>query len=112
VTSLCITLEARSTAHRCLRAYEIVVGADLFGAWMVEMSYGRIGTPGRTKVRTFSTTEEAQVQVDVCLRKRASAPRRSGVAYRLRRAIRSETWLQPGLDDCLQMWFSGSTQGS
>ena len=80
LTSLCIRLEARSVAHRCFRAYEIELGADLFGAWMVEMSYGRIGALGRTKVRSFSTTEEAQAQVRACLRKRATAPRRIGVA--------------------------------
>ena len=28
-----------------------------------------------------------------------------GVAYRLRRAVRSETWSQPGLDDRLLRWF-------
>ena len=44
MTSLHILLEARSAVHRCWRAYEIDVGADLFGAWLVQMSYGRIGT--------------------------------------------------------------------
>jgi predicted DNA-binding WGR domain protein len=79
LTSLCIRLEARYVAHRCVRSYEIELGADLFGAWMVEMGYGRIGALGRTKVRSFSTTEEAQAQVRTCLRKRATAPRRIGV---------------------------------
>jgi predicted DNA-binding WGR domain protein len=76
MTALCIRLEARSAAHRCFRAYEIAVAADLFGVWIVEMNYGRIGTTGRTKIRSFPTTEEAQTQVKTCLRKRASAPRR------------------------------------
>ena len=107
MTSLHILLEARSAARRRWRAYEIEVGADLFGVWMVEMSYGRIGTMGQTKVRSFATSEEAQAQIDVCLRKRASAPRRIGVAYRLRRAVRSETWSQSGLDDRLRLWFCG-----
>jgi predicted DNA-binding WGR domain protein len=93
VTSLCIRLEARSAAHRCFRAYEIVVGQDLFGAWLVEMRYGRIGTTGRAKARSFATTEDALAQVNTCLRKRATAPRRIGVAYHVRRVTRS-----PGLD--------------
>jgi hypothetical protein len=38
LTSLYIRLEARSAARRCFRSYEIELGADLFGAWMVEMS--------------------------------------------------------------------------
>ena len=106
VASLRIRLEARSAAHRCFRAYGIAVGQDLFGAWMVEMNYGRIGTAGRTKVRSFCTREDAQAQVDACLRKRATAPRRIGVAYRVQRIVRSEEWRQPGLDNRLDAWFS------
>ena len=71
-----IKLEARSAGHRCFRAYQIDVGADLFGTWLVEMSYGRIGRQGRSKIRSFTTIEGAEAQVDACLRKRATAPRR------------------------------------
>ena len=28
---------------------------DLFGVWLVEMSYGRIGRTGRSKIRSFTT---------------------------------------------------------
>ena len=49
--SFCVALEARSPARRCLRAYEIEVTEDLFGARLLRISYGRIGTPGRTKAR-------------------------------------------------------------
>jgi hypothetical protein len=31
-----IRLEATCAARRCFRAYEIAVGTDLFGAWMVK----------------------------------------------------------------------------
>ena len=68
MTSLHIRLEARSAEHHCFRAYEIDVGADLFGAWVVAMSYGRIGTTGRSKVRSYATLEGAQAQVHACLR--------------------------------------------
>ena len=78
MTSLYILLEARSAAQRCWRSYEIEMGADLFGVWLVEMSYGRIGTMGRSKVRSFATAADAQAQVHACLRKRATAPRRIG----------------------------------
>jgi predicted DNA-binding WGR domain protein len=101
VESLCIRLEARSVAHRCFRAYGIDVSQDLFGAWMVEMNYGRIGTMGRTKVRSFGTTEQVQAKVDICLRKRSTAPRRIGVDYRLRRIVRFRGWRQPALDNWL-----------
>ena len=72
MTSLSIKLEARSAVHRCFRAYQIDVDTDLFGVWLVEMSYGRIGGLGRSKIRSFTTIEGAQAQVHACLPKRAS----------------------------------------
>jgi predicted DNA-binding WGR domain protein len=103
MTALCIRLEARSAAHRYFRAYEIAVGADLFGIWVVEMNYGRIGTVGRTKIRSFPTTEEARMQVKACLRKRAGAPRRIGVAYRVRSSAGSEEWPEAAFRDRLDV---------
>ena len=108
LTSLCIRLEARSVAHRCFRSYEIELGADLFGAWMVEMSYGRVGALGRTKVRSFSTTEEAHAQVRSCLRKRATVPRRIGVAYCVRRIDGCTAWLPCELADPHGAWFAAA----
>jgi predicted DNA-binding WGR domain protein len=108
MTSLCIKLEARSPAHHCHRAYEIAVSADLFGAWVVEMSYGRIGTLGRVKARSFSTADAAAAEVKACLRKRASAPRRIGVAYRLWSAVRHGEWHLRELDERLCAWFPRS----
>ena len=78
---LSIELEARAPLRRCHRAYSIDVVQDLFGVWLVEMRYGRIGTTGRMKVRSFPVFAEARDQVAVCLRRRATAPRRIGVAY-------------------------------
>jgi predicted DNA-binding WGR domain protein len=105
VTSLSIKLEARSAVHCCFRAYQIDVDTDLFGVWLVEMSYGRIGGLGRSKIRSFTTIEGAQAQVHACLRKRATAPRRIGVAYRVRGRTRCEQWCQPDLVDHLDAWF-------
>jgi hypothetical protein len=98
--SFCVALEARSPARRCLRAYEIEV-----------ITYGRIGAPGRTKVRSFQTDIEAAEQVRTCLRRRASAPRRVGVAYQVLRMARGKAWYQPDLDQQLHSWFS-TTAGS
>jgi predicted DNA-binding WGR domain protein len=105
MTSLCIKLGARSAAHRCHRAYEIAVNADLFGAWVVEMTYGRIGTFGRVKARSFSTAEAAAAEVKASLRKRACTPRRIGVPYRLKTAARNGDWQLPDLDERLCAWF-------
>ena len=73
MTSLSIRLEARSAAYRCYRAYAIDVATDLFGAWLVDMSYGRIGTIGRSKIRSFATIEDAEDQVRARLRRYARA---------------------------------------
>lgn len=104
--SFCVALEARSLARRCLRAYEIEGTEDLFGAWLLRISYGRIGMPGRAKVRSFQTDSEAAAQVRACLRKRASAPRRIGMAYQVLRVVRGKAWYQPDLDEQLHSWFS------
>ena len=91
MTSLCISLEARSAVHRCFRAYQIAVGQDLFGAWLVEMGYGRIATTGRAKVRSFATTKEALAQVDVACG--SARTRHTGsAAIRVRRVFRCPEW--------------------
>ncbi len=43
MSMLRLRLEARAPALRCHRAYEITVVQDLFGSWIAEMTYGRIG---------------------------------------------------------------------
>ena len=40
------TLEARDPAHGHFRAYRLEAGTDLFGAWLVDVTYGRIGAQG------------------------------------------------------------------
>jgi predicted DNA-binding WGR domain protein len=92
-----IRLEARAPALRCHRAYEIAAGPDLFGIWIAEMTYGRIGTAGRTKIRSFARIEDAASKVDASLRRRATAPRRIGVAYRLRRVEHEAFWAHADL---------------
>jgi len=108
MTSLRIRLEARSSARRCHRAYEVAVSTDLFGAWLVEMSYGRIGALGRTKARSFLSADDAAAQVKACLRKRASAPRRISVAYRVRSAVQCGDWRRYDLEERLCAWFPRS----
>lgn len=112
MTLLCIKLEARNPARRCFRAYEITVGQDLFGAWMVEMNYGRIGSTGRAKIRSFGTPREARVQVHACLGKRATAPRRIGTGYRLCRVMRASAWQDPRLGERLREWFPDAADHS
>jgi predicted DNA-binding WGR domain protein len=100
--TLCIRLEARAPERRCFRSYEIAAGQDLFGLWMVEMSYGRIGVQGRTKTRSFCSRSNAIRQVQACLQRRATAPRRIGVPYRLRGVRHDDDWRRAALASSLR----------
>jgi hypothetical protein len=87
-----ITLEARNPARGCLRHYRVEAGTDLFGTWVVQISYGRIGTAGRT--RSYVVRDEAQARrlTQSILNRRATAPRRIGVAYRILELIDPAGW--------------------
>jgi hypothetical protein len=55
-----ITLKARNPARRCFRQYRVEAGTDLLGSWVVEISYGRIGTAGRS--RCFVVRDEGEAR--------------------------------------------------
>jgi len=76
-------LEARDPARGCFRAYRIDAGTDLFGDWLVDVTYGRIGSSGRTVRHVTGSEVEARKFFRRCLQRRATAPRRIDVAYRL-----------------------------
>ena len=77
-----IELEACDPSANRRRAWRMQAGRDLFGAWVTEVQFGRIGAAGRTLRRTFTTETEVQAFMRARLRRRASAPSRIGVAYR------------------------------
>ena len=77
-----ITLEARNPARRCLRQYRVEAGTDLFGVWVVEISYGRIGTAGRSRSYVVRDEGEARHLARSILKRRASAaPHRGRVSH-------------------------------
>lgn len=79
-----VRMEARDPVQGRFRAYRIDAGTDLLGDWVVDITYGRIGSRGRT-IRHVATTEaEAKKIVRHCLQRRATAPKRIGVGYQLR----------------------------
>ena len=49
-----IILEARNPARGCLRHYRLEAGTDLFGTWVVVISYGRIGTVAARGATSFA----------------------------------------------------------
>lgn len=77
-------LEARDPALGRFRSYRLRAGPDLFGAWLMEVTYGRIGTPGRHLRYTAANEAEARKIVHHSLRRRATAKKRIGVSYGFR----------------------------
>jgi hypothetical protein len=76
------TLEARDPALGRLRAYHPEAGTDLLGDWLVDITYGRIGTPGRRIRHAVRDEADARKLVRESLRRRASAKKCIGVPYR------------------------------
>ncbi len=77
-----VELEASDPARNIWRSYQIAGGQDLFGNWIVELTYGRIGTKGRTKTVLVADEAAAHRYARQCLKRRQSAPKRIGVGYR------------------------------
>ncbi len=54
----------------CHRYYRTEVSRDLFGAWTLRRSWGRIGTRGRDRIDSYSSVEDAkQAQAALCAAK-------------------------------------------
>jgi len=90
-----IVLEAKNPDRRCFRQYRVEAGTDLFGVWVVEVSYGRIGAAGRLRSFVVRNEGEARRLAQRILKRRATAPRRIGVAYRIRELIDPAGWAGP-----------------
>ncbi|MBV8074887.1 MAG: WGR domain-containing protein [Planctomycetaceae bacterium] len=88
-----IVLEAKNPDRRCLRQYRAEAGTDLFGSWVVAITYGRIGTVGRSRCSVVRDAGEARHLAQSILKRRATAPRRIGVAYRIRELIDPQGWV-------------------
>lgn len=86
-------LEARDPVLGRFRSYRLEAGTDLFGAWLVDVTYGRIGTRGRRLRYVAGDEAEARKLVQNNLRRRATARKRIGVPYRFRELIDPWQWL-------------------
>jgi predicted DNA-binding WGR domain protein len=80
---LTVALEAHHAELNHHRRYEIVVGRDLLDDWTVCIRYGRIEQDGQ--VQRFAGSHDAEMKAIVRdrLRRRLSAPKRIGCAYRM-----------------------------
>ena len=97
------TLEACDPERGRYRAYRLEAGTDLFGEWLVDVTYGRIGARGRTIRYLATDKEEARKLVSQSLRRRGTARKRIGVGYELRELVDPEGWLSAtSILPCLQ----------
>ncbi|SEN61750.1 WGR domain-containing protein, predicted DNA-binding domain in MolR [Sphingomonas gellani] len=76
-----IELVAVDAARNIRRRWSVVAMRDLFGRVVVETGWGRIGTAGRSLVRSFPDEASAARYVAALLRVRGTAWRRIGVGY-------------------------------
>jgi predicted DNA-binding WGR domain protein len=77
-----IHLQAVSLSRNIARRYTIEAEGDLFGHIIVALYWGRIGTRGQSRIVSFAEPIAAQNFMHAALRKRHSAKKRIGVAYR------------------------------
>lgn len=88
-----ILLEACAPEKNIWRSYRIAFGQDLFGSWIVELCYGRIGSRGRSKMIMVDNETQALDYVEKCLKKRQSAPKRIGASYTIKEL--PHDWIVP-----------------
>ncbi len=78
-----VLLNAQAPERNIRRSYLLEAGEDLFGTWVVEIHYGRIGGKGRKRVLVMEGEEHAKREVRKRLNKRESAVNRIGAEYRV-----------------------------
>lgn len=63
------------------RDYRLSVSVDLFGWFIVERHWGRIGSKGQSVISSFSTQQAAERFIASIRTRRAGAKKRIGVGY-------------------------------
>ncbi len=74
-------LQANDPEQNLHRFYRIEYGQDLFGQWIVEVNYGRVGCKGRSLITLYNSQKDAQSYVKQALKRRQSSANRIGVTY-------------------------------
>ena len=97
---LTIAFEAHNDENNHHRRYQIVLGRDLLDDWPVGINYGRCGQRSQEKRFASTRAEEMQALIRTRLRRRLTAPKRIGCAYRL-----STFNIAPGFDP--STWLPG-----
>lgn len=95
-----IAFEAHHTEKNHHRRYQVTVGRDLLDDWTVAVCYGRAGQAGRELRYASPKPDVMKAVIRDRLRRRLSAPKRIGCAYRL-----SAFNVAPGFDT--SAWLPG-----
>jgi predicted DNA-binding WGR domain protein len=74
-------LQANDPEQNLHRFYRIEYGQDLFGQWIVEVNYGRVGCKGRSLISLYDSQKEALSYVKQALKRRQTSANRIGVTY-------------------------------
>ena len=69
-------LQANDSEQNLHRFYRIEYGQDLFGQWIVEVNYGRVGCKGRSLITLVDSQKDALMYVKQVLKRRQSSPQR------------------------------------
>jgi predicted DNA-binding WGR domain protein len=80
---LSLHLQARFPEKNIFRAYSLWIGQDLLGDWVLQITYGRIGSKGTTKTYLCASKEDALHKVKTILKRRQSSYKRIGCDYKL-----------------------------
>ena len=80
---LSLHLQARFPEKNIFRAYSLWIGRDLLGDWVLQITYGRIGSRGTTKTYLCTSKEDALHKVKTILKRRQSSYKRIGCDYKL-----------------------------
>jgi predicted DNA-binding WGR domain protein len=97
IDAIKIVLQAVNPALNRSRSWSLEAGQDLFGHWTARVSFGRIGCRGRTMVRELASEDEVWAFLRKGLRRRRTALRRCGAAYRVVEASPATQWLLTNL---------------
>jgi WGR domain len=76
-------LQAKNPERNIARRYSMLLTQDLFGAWILKITFGCSGRKGTEMSYAFPSKEGAYQKLKPILKKRASAQNRLGCPYQL-----------------------------